>query len=506
MNEQQVSSLLENVNPLDLRIELFKKGDFSFIVEGYAANNEGDFKIGELAVHKKQKKALEILTDDIFDEFLYGGSAGGAKTWTAMCWLVFSCLAYPDTNYFVARNHLSDLLGSVYKTFVKVCKEYGVTNYKFNAQKNFIRFDNGSNIDLIEVSYKPSDPMYEDLGSTEYTAGFIEEVGEIHEMAAIVLSTRIGRQNNSKYNLRGKLFMTCNPKQNWAKTKFYDKHVNGSLYDENKIPLPNGRPSRQKIYLGCLVVENPFIDQNYIDGLMAKAIDHKPTYERLFKGNWDYEENPFQLADQESIENVFDNSHVLGDKTYVTCDVARFGRDKTVIIAWKGWIAKEILSYDESATTKVSEAVRYFMHKYRVPKTRLIIDADGIGGAVVDQTGGREFRNGGRPVKLNAQTPNYRNLQVQCLYLLAERINDGQIWIEADLTTNEKTEIKQEFTQIQSAPSKRGDSKLDCKHKGDIKSDIGRSPDYRDAFLMRVWFDLKPAKRSLMFSRKRTVI
>jgi phage terminase large subunit len=235
-----INQLLNGLDPLSLRINLFKQGVFDFIVEGIAANSENDFEIGEEASHQKQRRALEILSDNEHDEFLYGGAAGGAKSWTGACWLIFSCLAYPDTNWFIARNQLKDLLDSVLKTINKVCKEYGITDYNFNAQKNYIKFGNGSVINFIEVKYKPSDPMYEDLGSTEYTGGWIEEIGEVHEMAAIVLGTRIGRHLNSKYKLKKKMFMTCNPKQNWGKMKFYDKHKNGSLYEENKILMDNG--------------------------------------------------------------------------------------------------------------------------------------------------------------------------------------------------------------------------------------------------------------------------
>lgn len=498
ITEKQLEQFASNVSLVDIYTEMFRKGDFSFIVEGLANNSEGDWEQGEMTKHEKQEMALKILTDNEHDEFLYGGAAGGAKSWTGVCWQAFSCLCYPDTNWFIARNQLKDLLDSVLKTFRKVCREYGIEDWKFNAQKNYIEFGNGSRINFIEVSYKPSDPMYEDLGSTEYTGGWIEEIGEVHEMAAIVLGTRIGRHLNSKYNLKKKMFMTCNPKRNWGKTKFYDKHINGSLYEENKIPMSNGRKRIQRIYLDCLVTENPFIDQDYIDGLMAKALDHKPTYERLFKGNWDYEDNPYQLAEQEMIDTIYENNHVPEGKGYITADVARFGSDKARIGYWSGWRLKHVISLDISKTTDVELAIMTLRMKYRIPKTRVVIDQDGVGGGVVDGTGGKGFKNNGRPIKIKRDMPNYKNLQVQCLYTLADKINEGGIYIEADLTGTEKDEIKTELAQIQSKGDQDPERKLDCKSKGDIKQDIGRSPDWRDMILMRVFFDLSPAKRALV--------
>jgi len=506
IDQRKFDEATSGLTPLDIRVELFKKGDFGFIVEGIANNSEGDFVVGSKAIHEKQRRALEILTDNKHEEFLYGGAAGGAKTWTGVCWIVFSCLAYPDTSWFIARNQLKDLLGSVFKTFKKVCKEYDIKDYNFNAQKNYIEFPNGSRIDLIEVAYKPSDPMYEDLGSTEYTSGWVEEVGEINEMSVIVLGTRIGRHFNKVYGLKKKLFLTCNPKQNWAKTKFYDKHKKGELKKENKILLENGRKPTQRIYLNCLVTENPFIDQDYIDGLMAKALDHKPTYERLFKGNWDYEDNPYQLADQEMIESVFENDHVTEGKAYITADIARFGSDKAVIVAWRGWKVVEMLTFDFSKITDIAHSIMYLRNKYRIPKIRCIADADGVGGGLVDMGGIKGFINGARPIKVDNKMPNYRNLQVQCLYKLAEKINEGGLWIDCDLTNKQKEDIKVELAQIQSAPHERDGTKLECKTKGKIKTDIGRSPDYRDALFMRVFFDLKPSRRKFIGSAPRSTM
>ena len=498
---EELKDQLGAIDRVDVLIQLFKSGSFDFIVEGIANNSEGDWTEGEKAIHEKQKQALEILTDGTHDEFLYGGAAGGAKSWTGVCWLTFSAMAYPNTNWFIARNQLKDLLESVLKTFRKVCREYGITDYKFNAQKNYIEFPNGSVINLIEVSYKPSDPMYEDLGSTEYTGGWIEEIGEVHEMAAIVLGTRIGRHLNKKYGLKKKMFLTCNPKQNWGKTKFYDKHMNGTLKLENLELLPNGRKRIQRIYLNCLVTENPFIEQDYIDGLMAKALDHKPTYERLFKGNWDYEDNPNALCLYEMIEQVFDNDHVEEKQTYLTADIARFGSDKAIIVVWKGWVAVEKVSFDISKTTDIEYAIRLLRRKYQLPKNRCIADQDGVGGGVVDGTGILGFKNGGKPVKEKGDMPNYKNLQVQCLYHLADKVNEGGLYITFETSTEHRKEIKEDLNQIQ---SKNSDvRKLDCKNKEDIKKDIGRSPDWRDVFLMRVWFDLKPIRRKGLMTRPR---
>lgn len=470
LDQREISNTIAAMSALDIRIELFKKRNFDFIVK---APNEH----GEICTHEKQKEALEILTENKYEEFLYGGAAGGAKSFTGAVWLLFMCLRYPGTRYFVARNELKDILDSVFVTFKLVCRMFGFTGYKYNAVKNHIQFDNGSFINLIEIKYKPSDPMFEDLGSTEYTSGWMEEIGEAHHQAYIVLRTRIGRYMNKEYGIKKMMFMTCNPKKNWAKIEFYDKAKKGIL-------------ESHKYYLQCLITENPFLTEDYVNSMRRLAQEDKATFERLFKGNWEYEENPNALCDYEKIEEVFSNDIVEDGLPAITCDAARLGSDIAVILVWKGWRVVDKKTFDVSKTTEISAFINLFRKKYKVIKNRVVVDSDGVGGGVADEVGGVSFKNNGKPVKESGDMPNYRNLQVQCLYHLAEKVNNNEIWIDCDLTVQEKEMIMAELDQIQSVT---GDyKKLDCKPKSEIKRDLGRSPDWRDALFMRALLDLRP--------------
>jgi phage terminase large subunit len=476
-----INQLLNNLDPLQLRIELFRNGNFDFIVEG-------EDEDGNIVSHEKQREALEILTSGKYDEFLYGGAAGGAKTWTGCVWVMFTLLCYPEAKAFIGRKELGDLIDSVKVTFDKVAKKYGFSDYKFNAVKNFIKFGNGSHINLIEVAYKPSDPMYETVGSTEYTIGWGEEIGEWHETAATVLGSRVGRHYNKRFPngklrekpIKGTVLWTCNPKQNWGKTEFHDKAKNGTL-------------EKTKAYLQCLITENPFIEKDYVRKLSKLSEKNKSLYERLFKGNWDYEDNPYQLAEQEMIEAIYSNDHVAKNKgkNYITADIAGQGSDKAVIGYWEGWNLVEIITFDTSTAPQLINAIKVLRFKHRVPQHRVVVDADGLGWGVVSSIGAKSFKNNASPIRVGREIPNYKNLQTQCLYLLADKINQGELYISADLSTDQKQHINQELAQIQSKGDHDPEKKLECKGKAQIKQDIGRSPDYRDMIFERIFFDLK---------------
>lgn len=470
-NQEIAKELINSVRTIDMRIELFKRKDFRFIVEGLS-------KDGELVFHEKQNEALKILTDDKTEELLYGGSIGGGKTYLGANWILFMCLLYPGTKWFIARNELGKLIESSFRTFQEVCRKYEFDDYKFNANKNHITFGNGSMINLIEVAFKPSDPMFEALGSIEYTGGWIEEGGEIHEEGYKKLMERIGRWRNEEYGITRTMFITCNPKRNWMYRRYYQ-------------PFKQGTLSKYAQFLEALITDNVFLGKKYIEGVIRNYEGDKVGTERLIKGNWDYEDNPYQLAEQEMIDTVFDNNHVKSGKRYITADIARFGSDIARIGVWDGWNLIHVISLDISKTTDIELAILTLRTKYRITKNRCIADQDGVGGGVVDGAGILGFKNGGRPIKINRDMPNYKNLQVQCLYMLADKINEGDINISADLTGTERDEIKAEFAQIQSKGDQNPERKLDCKSKGEIKSDIGRSPDWRDMIMMRCYFDLQ---------------
>lgn len=446
---------------LAVKVELFKRGCFDFIT----------CKDGKR--HEKQGMALSILTDNDHVEVLYGGAAGGAKSWTGAAWLLFMSLAYAGTKWFIGREELKRIKQSTYITFKKVCAMYGCTEelYKYNAQDNYIEFYNGSRIDLLDLQYKPSDPLYERFGSLEFTGGWIEEGGEVNFGAYDTLKTRVGRHLNLEYGIVRKLFITCNPKKNWMYDTFYKPWKTGVLLE-------------YRYYIACLVQENPFIDPDYIEGL--RSTSDKVKFERLFKGNWDYDDNPNALCSYDAICAIFGNKIALRNgKYYITGDIARFGADYARLAVWDGWCIVEKISMATSKTTDIQTWIINKQKKYRIPNYRCIVDEDGVGGGVVDNCEIQGFVN--NSVALAGE--NYRNLQAQCGYKLAEHINANEVGMEEDIVSQaEREEIVRELEQLQTW---KGDSdgKLQLKPKEEIKVDIGHSPDWRDLFLMRSWFD-----------------
>ncbi|MFL5786658.1 MAG: phage terminase large subunit [Flavisolibacter sp.] len=445
--------------------EAFKRGLFDFIT------------IDNGKKHEKQEEALNTLTDDCTKEFGFGGGAGGAKSWTGCVWLVFMSLLYPDTRWFIGREELKRLRESTFQTFLKVCKKYKIESWKYNGMDHYIQFENGSRIDLLDLKLLPSDPFYERYGSIEYTGGWIEEAGEVNFGAYDTLKSRIGRQNNDKYKILGKLFVTLNPKKNWCHQVFWKPFKSGTLPEGVK-------------FLQALVTDNPHIDTNYIENL--KGIKDKVRKQRLLYGNFDYDDDDNALMDYDSIVDLFTNSFVPKGVKYITADVARFGKDNTVIMVWEGWRVEEIHTLKHKKTTEVADYIRSLQQKHGIANSNTVADSDGVGGGVVDELRCKSFVNNSSPlINPKMQTKeNYRNLKSQCYYMLAEKVTEKQIYINCtDLDIMEM--IISELEQVKKKNADK-DSKLEVVGKDEVKELIGRSPDYSDTLMMRNFFELTP--------------
>lgn len=419
----------------------------------------------------KQDLAWEALKTH--SEVFFGGAAGGGKSWWLCETRLVNCYWYPGYKSFIAREELKRLMASTFVTWCKVCKHHNIpsTDWHLNGQYNYIEFKNGSRIDLLDIKYIPSDPLYERLGSLEYTDGSIEETGEIHFLAYDVLKTRIGRHLNVEYNIKPTMAMTGNPKKNWTYTTFYLPHKNGTLPDNIK-------------FIQSLYKDNPYTAKEYEKQLAG--IKDKSTKERLMYGNWDYEDDPNAMIDPETIDNMFTNIFVQEGEKHIIGDIARYGSDRAILTVWSGLRLIEYVIFAISSTTTIQNAINALRIKHSVSLSNILVDEDGIGGGIVDTLKCKGFVNGSSPFN-----PHYQNLKTECGYKFAELAS--QVWIQCELPESEIEMIRQELSMLKTYESDK-DNKLRIMPKEKIKDYIGRSPDWLDVFTMRMWYEVKPAK------------
>ena len=416
-----------------------------------------------------QEQAIEYLFDKTTTEVLFGGAAGGGKSWVGCSWLVLMCVKYPKTRYLMGRSKLDALKKTTLNTFFEVCETWGLKagkHYNFNGGSNILTFYNKSEVMLKDLFLYPSDRNFDNLGSLEITGAFIDEANQITEKAKNIVASRM-RYKLDDYGLIPKMLMTCNPAKNWVYTQYYR-------------PAKDGTQKPHRKFIQSLVDDNEYISKYYKTQL--QTLDEL-SKQRLLFGNWEYDSTKDSLIEYDAILNMFSQKGVAGDK-YISCDVARFGADKTVIMLWEGLHIINIRTLLKSAVNDVVEAVRQLQQEYKVNLRNIIVDEDGVGGGVKDFLRCQGFTNNARALK----SENYQNLKTQCYYKLADKINKGQVGIVCP-DVNVKNQIIEECEQVRTKDADK-DNKLQIIPKDTVKAILGRSPDYSDALAMRMYYEI----------------
>ena len=418
---------------------------------------------------KTQKECLNYLFDNKTKEVLFGGAAGGGKSWVGVSYLILMAIKYPKTRYLMGRSKLDALKKTTLNTFFEVCTAWNlkaIEDYTFNGSSNVIIFYNGSEIILKDLFLYLSDRNFDSLGSLEITSAFIDEANQITEKAKNVVASRL-RYKLDENGLIPKMLMTCNPAKNWVYSEYYRPAKDNTI-----------KPYRK--FIQSLVGDNTYISKHYEKQLFE--LDEL-SKQRLLYGNWEYDVTNDSLIQYDAILSLFNQKGIEGDK-YITCDVARFGADKTVIMLWQGLHLRYVRTLLKSAVNDVVDEIKKLQQENQVNLTNIIVDEDGVGGGVKDYLRCRGFVNNSKPLK----NENYLNLKTQCYYKLADLINKGQIGISCS-DVNVKNLIIEECEQVRTKDADK-DNKLQIIPKDTVKAILGRSPDYSDALAMRMFYEI----------------
>lgn len=426
----------------------------------------------------KQYEAWKLLTDNVTTELGYGGAAHGGKSYLECQFLTIQCIAYPGTGWLLGRKELLNLKRTTLLTLFKVLDEHGLkpnVHFTYNQSSNIITFTNDSQIFLFDLGNMPSDPLFTRLGGLELTGAVIDESNEVPFAAIDVLQTRLGRRLNDKYGLLPKLFEGFNPDKGHVYSRYYRPWKDG------KLP-----PHRQ--FIQALPGDNPATTEEYLNQLRNAD---KITRERLLFGNFEYDADPTALMDYDCIVDLFTNTAEDSDEKWITVDVARYGQDKTVIGLWQGLHCYDIHAYEKQSTEVTETRIKEFARDHRIPYSHILIDEDGIGGGVVDHlTGVKGFVNNSQPIENEeGEKENFQHLKAQCYFYLADYVNRRQIAIT---TKDEETKqlITQELEHVKRKDPDK-DGKLKVLQKDEIKEHLGRSPDFADMLMMRMFFELQ---------------
>lgn len=277
-----------------------------------------------------------------------------------------------------------------------------------------------------------------------------------------------------------------------------------------------GTPKKENPNLRRLEKEAEIADNHAIFHFTSKDNPYLPreeleAMEKEYEGDYssfrqevlaEYVDNAGSLFHYDALVDVFSNSVVKTNSKYLIVDIADDGTDKTIFSFWEGLEEYRRDAYERLSNEGVINKIREYASQERIPYSHIAVDAIGVGAGVASSSmldGIIGYKSSYQPIKTDLNivklpnlsytttehlTSDYKNLRSQCVFTLADLVNNHKI--ASKVTGRDKEVIIEELSTYQDAS--KGDGKRMATPKEEVKAAIGRSPDDSDTWIMRMYF------------------
>lgn len=226
----------------------------------------------------KQQYFIEKVFDPQYSFLVYGGAAGGGKTFVSLGVIIMLCRFYPKSRYAVIRKSLSEIKLNTLPSFWKICP----TNFVqiWNKSEFTCTFKNGSQI-IFKGENISEDPELQWMDGLEVNGFLLEQAEELQHKTFDKSILRAGRHVINPMPPI-KILLTLNPSLSWPRETIYQPFVNGTL----KAPY---------FYQPAFISDNTELPEQYVKGL---TFLDSITYRRFVEGDWTAfaVNNPFAYA------------------------------------------------------------------------------------------------------------------------------------------------------------------------------------------------------------------
>ena len=228
----------------------------------------------DLSVTPKQKKFIDASEDEV----LFGGAAGGGKSYGQMVDALLFALKYRGSKQLVLRRTFAELDKSLIRLSLSL---FPKEIYTFNSSSHTGKFKNGSCVDFGYCATENDVYQYQ---SAEYDVIRFDELTHFTEAQYVYLISRVRGANSFPKQIKS----STNPGgvgHGWVKKRFVDAGKRGTGFV--------GEDGMKRIFIPSLLDDNGFLakgDPKYKERLLALPEREKKA---LLYGDWNIFEGQY---------------------------------------------------------------------------------------------------------------------------------------------------------------------------------------------------------------------